>query len=176
MDRRSLIRAAWAWALPGATWGAQVLDIYRSAGPWRDDQDREFPLERLYGTPAVITMAFGASQRVCSTGMRMMEQLQTLADARRVNLNFVVAGLDPIADRPRDWAEMRADLRLTRANWFFLSSNEDGVKELAHRLGIKYRRYGDYIVHDLRVTLLSAMAQPLRSVDRFDDDLAVLLP
>jgi cytochrome oxidase Cu insertion factor (SCO1/SenC/PrrC family) len=121
-------------------------------------------------------MAYGACRRVCSTSLRMMEQVQALADARHVRLNFVVVGLDPKADTPADWAAYRADRRLTRSNWRFLSGDEASTRLFARRLGVRYWRYGEHTLHDLRIVLLSDTGQPLRSITSFDDSLEMLLP
>jgi cytochrome oxidase Cu insertion factor (SCO1/SenC/PrrC family) len=155
---------------------ATAQDIYRPAGQWRDDKGRPFKLETLYGTPTVITMAYGACRRVCSTSLRMMEEVQGLADARGIRLNFVVVGLDPEADKPEDWAAYRADRHLTRPNWQFLSGDEVSTRQLARRLGVRYWRYGEHTLHDLRVVLLSESAQPVRRIASFDDRLDTLLP
>lgn len=165
--------AAWTALWVGAA-GAQ--DLYRPGADWQDDAGNRFRLESLYGRPTVITMAYGACRRVCSTSLRMMERLQSLADARGVDLNFVVVGLDPQADRPADWAAYRAERQLMRANWRFLTGDEAAVRQLARRLGLRYWRYGEHTMHDLRIVLLSDKAEPLRSIATFDAPLDTLLP
>lgn len=159
-----------------ATTVAVAQDLARTPGRWVDDGGRPFDLASLYGRPTVMTMSVGACRRVCSTSLRMLEQLQALADARGVSMNFVVVGLDPQQDRPADWAAYRRAQRLERANWFFLSSSEEAVAALAARLRVRHWRYGDHVMHDLRLVLLSEHAVPLRGLDRFDADLAALLP
>lgn len=167
----------WVAVLAAICWGhAGAQDLFRQAGPWQDDTGATFQLESLYGTPTVVTMAYGACRRVCSTSLRMMEQLQALADARQVTLNFVVIGLDPQADRPADWAAYRTEHRLQRPNWHFLSGSEAATRQFARRLGVRYWRYGEHTLHDLRIVLLSGTAQPLRSVVAFDDRVESLLP
>jgi protein SCO1 len=155
---------------------AAAQDIYRPAGHWRDDQGRPFRLESLYGAPTVITLAYGACRRVCSTSLRMMERLQALADSRQVGLNFVVVSIDPQADRPKDWADFRAERKLMRSNWIFLTGDESSTRQLAQRLGVRYWRYGEHTMHDLRIVLLSAQAHPLRSIEAYDQDIETLLP
>lgn len=155
---------------------AAAQDIYHPAGHWRDDQNQPYRLESLYGTPTVIAMAYGACRRVCSTSLRLMEQLQALADERHVGLNFVVVGIDPQADRPGDWAALRAERHLTRANWHFLSGDPLSTRQLARRLGVHYWHYGEHTLHPLRIVLLSPEARVLRSVDAYDQAIETLLP
>jgi cytochrome oxidase Cu insertion factor (SCO1/SenC/PrrC family) len=165
-----------AVAAAGAIGAAAARDMLQAAGQWLDDQGQPYHLEALYGAPTVITMAYGACRRVCSTSMRMMEEVQRLADARHLALNFVVIGLDPLADRPEDWAQLRAERHLERPNWHFLTGDEASIRQLARRLGVRYWRYGEHTLHDLRIVLLSAQAQPLKSIDAFDQAAETLLP
>jgi cytochrome oxidase Cu insertion factor (SCO1/SenC/PrrC family) len=175
---RSLRLASAATALVLCSWlgGAWAQDVYRADGRWLDDQARAYRLDALRGMPTVVTMAYGACRRVCSTSLRVMEKLQALADERRVDMNFVVIGLDPAEDKPADWAEFRAERKLRRANWQFLSGDEASTRALASRLGVHYWRYGEHTMHDFKIVLLSPQGQPLRSIDRFDQPLATLLP
>lgn len=155
---------------------ASAQDLYRLAtGDWIDDAERAYRLDTLYGTPTVITMAYGACRRICSSGLRMLLKVQALADERGHPINVVV-GLDPRSDRPQDWAALRAEHGLMRANWHFLSGGEAQTRRLAAALGIRYWRYGGHTLHDLRIVLLSERAVPLRFVDTFDAPLESLLP
>jgi cytochrome oxidase Cu insertion factor (SCO1/SenC/PrrC family) len=165
--------AVLAVGLHGLAW---AQDVYRSGGRWLDDVGRPYRLDALYGTPTVITMAYGACHRICATSLRMMEELQGLADARHHAVNFVVVGLDPQADRPSDWAAYRSERGLLRPNWEFLSGDEASTRQLARQLGIRYWRYGEHTLHNLRIVLLSPEGRPQRSIDAFDQSIETLLP
>lgn len=155
---------------------SRPVDVYALDLAWRDDRDRPFTLASLDGTPAVLTLAYGACRRVCSTSLRLMEQLQQLADRRGVALQFVVVGLDPEADRPADWAELRRERHLERANWHFLSGDAASVRRLAQRLGVRYWRQGEHLMHDFRLVQLSAEGRLARSLDHFGEPVDRLLP
>lgn len=174
---RRIARQALAAVLVLAASAVAAQDLYRAApGTWLDESGQAFQLDSLYGAPAVITMAYGACRRICSSSLRMLEQLQAMADARHVTLQFVVVGLDPRSDRPADWAAYRTEHRLDRPNWHFLTGSEAQTRRLAASLRVRYWRYGDHTLHDLRIVLLSDRAAPLRSVEAFDADLQALLP
>ena len=155
---------------------ARAQDVYSAPGRWLDDHSQVFKLESLHGEFAVATMAYGACRRVCSTSLRVMEQLQALSDARHLSINFVVVGLDPSEDTPQDWASLRTFRKLTRPNWQFLSGDEQSTRQMAQQLGVHYWRYGEHTMHDFRIVLLSPQGQVLRAINAFDDDLAALLP
>ncbi len=155
---------------------AGPLDVYRGAGRWVDDQDHAYSLDALHGRYTIITMAYGACRRICSTSLRMMEQAQALADARHQAMDFVVVGLDPTEDTPADWAAFRSARKLDRPNWHFLSGDEGSVARLANSLGVNYWRYGDHVMHDMRIVLLGPHGRALRHIDTFDEPVDELLP
>ena len=165
-----------AFFLAAAPGRAASPGLYGLAGEWLDDQGHPYRLGSLSGGYTVLSMAYGACRRVCSTSLTVMQSLQRLADARKVPLNFVVVGLDPSQDKPRDWAEFRADRRLNRANWQFISGDSSATRQMAHRLGVRYWRYGEHTVHDFKIVLISPDGELLRSLVAFDDDPASLLP
>jgi protein SCO1/2 len=154
----------------------QALDVYRLDLRWLDDNARPFALSALAGTPTVITFAYGACRKICSTSFRTLEQVQQLADQRKLALNFVVVGIDPDADKPADWAALRQQRQLNRPNWHFLVGDALAVRRLASRLGVNYWRVGEHMMHDYRITLLAADGHVLRVVDTFDEPARVLLP
>ncbi len=167
-------RVVLVWcALLSASW---AQDLYRQPGLWLDDRARPFELTALRGRPTVLTMAYGACRRVCATSLRVMTQLQSLADERGLDLNFVVVGLSPEQDTPADWAQLRAERHLERANWQFLSGDEGSTRRLARRLAIRYWRYGEHTLHDFRIVMLSDDGRLIRQLDAADQPLASLLP
>ncbi len=165
-----------AIALACAAGAAQAQGIYSTAGPWLDEGSKLFRLETEAGTYTVVTMAYGACQRVCSTTVRKLVELHALAERRHVDLNFVVFGLDPSADKPSDWATFRAERHLPYANLQFLSGPPSATQRVAARLGIHYWRIDDHTLHDFRIVLLSPSGEIVRSINHYDDDVADLLP
>ena len=155
---------------------ATAQEVYRVPGPWVDDRARHFEWPTLRGKITVLTMAYGACRQVCSTSLRVMQDLQGLADKRGLAVNFVVVGLDGSQDAPQDWADFRASRKLTRANWHFVTGSPAGTRQLAGALGLRYWRYGEHTVHDFKIVTLSEQGQMLRSIAKFGDDAAALLP
>jgi cytochrome oxidase Cu insertion factor (SCO1/SenC/PrrC family) len=151
-------------------------DLYRNATAWLDDQSQPWRMEALRGRYTVLTLAYGACRRICSTSLRVMENLQTLADARQQPLDFVVIGLDPVEDKPADWAALRRDRHMTRANWHFLWGDERATRAVAQQLGVNVWRADQHLMHDYKIVLLAPQGQLLKSVERFDQAPDALLP
>jgi cytochrome oxidase Cu insertion factor (SCO1/SenC/PrrC family) len=155
---------------------AAAQDLLRLSARWRDDRAQPFELESLRGRWTVLTMAYGACRRICSTSLRLMERAQDLADARHLDLNFVVVGLDPSQDTPADWADFRALRKLGRPNWRFLSGDESATRLMARNLGVNYWRYGEHTMHDFKIVLLTPQGELARSIASFDEPPSRLLP
>ena len=171
------VRALFAVILLGLAKAASPAQVmYSVPGPWVDDAATPFHLESLTGGYTVVTMAYGACQRVCSTTVRRIEQLHELARLRHVSLNFVVFGLDPAEDKPSDWAAFRASRHLSFANLQFLSGAPAATRRMANWLGIGVWRYGEHTMHDFRIVLVSPTGTVVRSISHFDDDVELLLP
>ncbi len=155
---------------------AVAQDIYPLPARWLNDQGQNFELRQLQGSWTVMTMAYGACRRICSTSFRSLQAVQDLADSQKKGLNFVVVGLDPSQDKPADWAALRAERKLMRSNWHFLSGDANSTASLAQRLGVRYWRYGEHTMHDFRIVLIAPDGKVARSLDSFDDPVARLLP
>jgi protein SCO1/2 len=144
-------------------------------GRWTDDRGRALDWPQGHETPIVVTMAYGSCKRICASSLRTMKQLQALADAQHRTLQFVVVGLDPAQDTPADWAALRRDHHLERANWHFLSGADADLRRLAARLDLRYWRYGEHTLHDYRVALLAPDGRVLKRLDRPDENPSSLL-
>lgn len=152
----------------------QALHAVR--GTWVDDLDRPYALASLRGSYAVVNMGYGACRRVCSASLRVLEQLQVLADARQLALQFVVVGLDSSQDRPADWAIYRTERKLTRDNWHFLSGDSASTARMAGWLGVRYWHYDEHVMHDFRIVLVSPDGRVVAVMISADQDPARLLP
>jgi protein SCO1/2 len=176
MRLQQIFWLCWAAALASVAGDLRAQEVHRLPARWQDDQGQAYELGALHGRWAVMTMAYGACRRICSTSLRLMENLQVLADERGVALDFVVVGLDPAQDKPADWAALRATRKLMRPNWHFLSGDEATTRALAQRLGVRYWRYGDHTMHDFKIVLVTPEGRVLRSLEHFNGELGTLLP
>jgi cytochrome oxidase Cu insertion factor (SCO1/SenC/PrrC family) len=150
--------------------------VYSVRGDWIDDHGRHQSLEDWRGSYTVVTMAYGACHRVCSTSLRVVHDIALAAALRHVVLKQVVVGLDPLEDKPADWAALRDE----RKPWFddvtFLSGTESSTQDLARRVGVKYWRYGGHVMHDFRIVLVAPDGRIAKVMDKFDEDPSALLP
>jgi len=66
-----------------------------------------------------------------------------LSPDEREGVGFVLVSIDPRRDTPERLREFAASTRLDPARWTLLTGDEEGVRELAALLGIRYRPEGE---------------------------------
>jgi protein SCO1/2 len=170
----ALILAFWMLATPVRVLADGLL--YRLPYSWADERGQVLKLAGFRGKPTVIAMAYGACQKICSTTLRRMEELQQFADRDKTDINFVVVSLAPKLDTPEAWRDFRKWRGLVRSNWTFLSGSDEHTKVLAGLLGISYWTYDDHVLHDFGISLLDTEGNILRKLKWADATLDGFLP
>lgn len=139
-------------ALPGLPERAEASDfsVYELDTPWRDQDGRERTLASLGGKVRVVAMIYTHCSHTCPLIVDDLKRMErALPPADRERAGFVLVSLDPARDTPErleEWAEHTA--HLDPARWTLLTGGEDGVRELAALLGIRYRpEAGEEISH-----------------------------
>jgi cytochrome oxidase Cu insertion factor (SCO1/SenC/PrrC family) len=120
---------------------------------WRDDQGRTLVLGELLGHRVFLSMAYTRCRRVCPTTMNDLQRLQQQLDARGEQASIVIVGFDPDSDDPQDWRHYRAQRKLERSNWYFLTGTPLQTRQLAHQLGFDFWTYDTHVMHDSRVVV-----------------------
>lgn len=161
-------------ALGGAASAASPV-LFDLPGRWVDEHSLPFRLDALRGSDSIVNMAYGACRRVCSASLRVMEQLQALADERGQRINFIVVGLDPSQDKPADWAAYRSERKHLGANWRFLSGDTASTQRIARWLGVNYWHYGEHVMHDYRLVRVSPDGRAMAQLTAPDEDPRALL-
>ena len=158
-----------ALGLPALAAPLPEADIWTLRGEWDDDGGRRVTLAEWAGRPALLTLAYGSCRRICSTSLRLLQQAQQAADARRLELSVIVVSLDPRVDTPASWREYRAEHQLLRPNWHFLGGSQTQTRRLADLLEMKYWVYDDHVLHDLRIAAVDAAGRIVARLDWVDE-------
>jgi len=174
MRRRAFTTGLLASAV-GAARAAEGASAYALRANFVDDQGQACTLERWRGQPVVLTMAYGACRRICSTTLRRLETLHALAAQRHQPLQLLVVSLDPAEDRPEDWAGYRRLRGLSAAEWHFLCGDREATQAVARFLGLRYWDYDGHLLHDFGIARLDAEGRIAARLRWADDDLQPLL-
>ena len=165
---RYLIAAVLALVWASAAAGGWTLGPDLRDHAWTDSDGRELRLSTLRSPLIVVTMAYTACRRVCSTTTLVLSDLQKRLDAMKIDADFVVVSFDPGNDSPSEWRDFRARRNLNRDNWHFLSGDADSTRNLARGLDVSFWTYHDHIVHDFRIVLFDVRWKPIGEVDWAD--------
>lgn len=122
------------------------------------DQDgRRLTLADLEGRVMVAAMVYTSCTSVC---LRVTEEVkkieQQLVGADR-DVRYVLFSLDPGRDTPAAMRQFARAHHLDTSRWRLVAATEDGVRDLAAVLGVKYQQERDgEIAHSAMVFVIAA--------------------
>lgn len=138
---------------PGAT--LNEASLYDLSSTWTDQADQRLKLSALAGKPVVMAMIYTSCRAACPLIISDMKAIEAqLAENTRKQVRFILVSFDPKRDTPAVLRQLAADRSLDLALWTLLTGDDDGVRELANVLGMKYRVAGGEFVHSSVITIL----------------------
>ncbi len=122
------------------------------------DQDgRALKLADLRGRPLVAAMMYSSCQSVCPRVTEDMKGIEKqLAEADRERVDFVMFSLDPGRDTPEALRGFAREHGLDPARWRLFAASEEGVRDLAAVLGVKYRKENGQFAHSAMIFVIDA--------------------
>ena len=122
---------------------------------WLDDQGQTLSLSTLGGRRVILSMSWSQCHHTCPTTFARLRRMQEALDQRNEAASFVIIGYDPDQDTPANWRQYRANRRLERPNWYFLTGSRQNVRQLAHQLGFEFWIYDAHVLHDPRIVVFN---------------------
>lgn len=118
------------------------------------------------GHPVVVSMIYTSCTAACPLIVTDMKGVEAaLSPAAREQVRYLLISMDPTRDTPAALAEMRAKHNLDE-RWAVLGSSEDGVRQIAAVLGIRYRPLPDGgFNHSAVLTLLDGGGEIVERID-----------
>lgn len=143
--------------------------LYAQPGSFVDENGHALPLSVLAGKPAIVAMEYTDCRFVCSINWQTLMAIQNRADARGLELQFLVISLDPEQDTPQLWQAYRKVRGLPpRANWHFLTADRATTNRIAAWLGVRWWYYESHIMHDLRILHYGADGKLIHAMEHLD--------
>jgi len=128
----------------GAPQETAESSIYDLALPLTEADGASRMLADLADTVRVAAMMYTNCTSVCPRITQDMKGIESqLAGDDLAGVRFVMFSLDPEHDSPEALRTFAADHRLDRTRWRLFAASEDGVRDLAAVLGVKYRKEGE---------------------------------
>ena len=129
--------------------------VYDLSSDWTNQRDERLKLATFRGRSVVLAMIYTSCRAACPLIIEDMKAIDAKLDARtRESAQFVLVSFDPKRDTPEVLRRLAADRSLDLARWTLLTGDDDGVRELAAVLGMKYRVAGGEFVHSSIITIL----------------------
>lgn len=130
--------------------------LYQLERDFIDAKGKAIRLSSFEGKPVLISMFYATCPHACPLLISDIKRLeQQLPEKERARLQVVLVTLVPERDTPEGMAKLLASHGVDGKRWQALQTGEEGVRELAGLLGIKYRFTKDGAInHSSVITLL----------------------
>jgi protein SCO1/2 len=145
------------------------FSFYTAPYSFTNDRAQTVHLSEWRGKPLILTMEYSNCRFMCTTTFSKMKAIQTAADQKKLQIDFMIVSLDPKNDTPQAWRQYRVSRDVDRSNWHLLTGSEATTKEFAALMGIKYWYVDDHILHDFKIVRLNANGEIEKAITDFDD-------
>lgn len=116
------------------------LSVYQLDTRFTDPDGKPVRLKDFRGQPVLLTMFYGTCPMACPLLMSRIKRVEaTLPPEARARVRVVLVSLDPERDTPEFLRKLTQAHGVDAARWRMLVTSEDGVREVAAVLGIRYR-------------------------------------
>ena len=144
-----------AVAAPGEV--AEGESIFGLDLPLIDQQGHALQLSDLRGDVLLAAMVYTSCTSVCIMVTEQMKAIQHQLAGADDDVKYVLFSLDPGRDTPEAMREFLRSHKLDAGRWRLLAASEDGVRDLAAVLGVKYQpEENGEIAHSAMIFVIDA--------------------
>lgn len=151
---------------PPAAPAVTGASIYQLPVSMTDTTGAAAKLDIWLGHPVLVSMIYTSCASACPLIITDMKTVDLgLSAEARPNMRYLLVSMDPAHDTPDALAQLRVEHNLDE-RWSVLGTNEDGVRQIAAVLGVRYRLLADGgYNHSAVLTLLDADGQIQQRLD-----------
>jgi len=144
--------------------------------PMVDHDGQATTLAALKGQVTLAAMVYTSCTAVCIMVTEDMKRIERQLSGADADVQYVLFSLDPGRDTPAAMRQFAADHRLDLKRWRLLAASEDGVRDLAAVLGVKYRQEANgEIAHSAMIFVIDPDGVVLHRQDGVGQDPSTLL-
>lgn len=117
------------------------LSIYQLPSLWNTQDGKTIEFKNLKGKPLVVVMIYTACRTACPrlvADMRMIEE--KVSSNKGKDIQYVLVSIDPKNDTPERLKAFAKENGMENEKWLFLQGTEDGVRDFANILAVKYKQ------------------------------------
>jgi protein SCO1 len=154
-----------AFAISQAALGNTPDDLIFTAA-----NGKQTPLSKFKGKPLVISMIYTSCYHICPTTTKHLHRVVRKARAAlgTDTFNVLTIGFDVVKDSPQMMQFFADKQRISDANWYFLSADQDTIDSLSASLGFIYFPSPNGFDHLIQATILDESGTVFRQVYGMD--------
>ncbi|MEE9407441.1 MAG: SCO family protein [Polaribacter sp.] len=115
--------------------------IFNLTSKWNTQESKEIVLEELKGKTLVMVMVYTTCKAACPRLTADMRNIEAkIPTELKKDVNYVLVSIDPENDTPKRLKEFANENYLDSKYWTLLQGTEDGVREFANVLAVKYKQ------------------------------------
>lgn len=116
------------------------MSIFHLPSYWTTQNGEEIEFRDLEGKPLVVVMIYTACKTACPRLVADMRHIEQQAGSKTKDVTYVLVSIDPVNDTPERLAQFAKDNAMEGPQWLFLQGTENGVRDFANVLAVKYKK------------------------------------
>lgn len=122
------------------SYAAETGSLYDIPFDWLDENEREFNLESLKGTPVVVSLAYTKCKTACPLTMQRIKKISEKLTEKGKEAKFIIISLDSENDTSEALSKFKRTYKLPEDNWHLLRGSDQDVRKLAVLIKYSYQR------------------------------------
>ncbi len=115
--------------------------IFNLTTEWNTEEGNRIELKDLNGKTLVVVMIYTSCQAACPRLVADMRNIESQIPRNLLpEINFVLVSIDPETDTPSRLKAFAKENLMDGEHWTFLQGTEEGVREFANVLAVKYKQ------------------------------------
>ena len=116
------------------------MSIFHLPSHWTTQNGEEIEFRDLEGKPLVVVMIYTACKTACPRLVADMRHIEQQASSKTKDVTYILVSIDPVNDTPERLAQFAKDNVMEGPQWLFLQGTENGVRDFANVLAVKYKK------------------------------------
>jgi len=116
------------------------MSIFHLPSHWTTQHGETIEFGDLEGKPLVVVMIYTACKTACPRLVADMRHIEQATNGKTREVTYILVIIDPVNDTPERLAQFAKDNAMEGPQWLFLQGTEDGVRDFANVLAVKYKR------------------------------------
>lgn len=117
------------------------MSIYQLPSVWNTQDGNQIEFADLKGETLAVVMIYTACRTACPRLVADMRAIESAVSNKKAKgVQYVLVSIDPAADSPERLKAFAKENGMDGPQWLFLQGTEDGVRDFANILAVKYKK------------------------------------